>query len=454
MRSIKYSSFVNPTKIYAYRIFSKSSILLVLLFTSLCHVNEALQFQPIQSRFGGETIRRSYHYHYSQVYSHARHYQILLSSSLSRSTSTRTSKSKISTTNLFGEKYGRGAEIYPPTNEEPIILTDSFPNGILPVSVQNIIDENKNREEEVLTTGNTTTIKNNDSSDGGKGEEHQEGGDAEEKATVQALGDKISNRARVKNAIQSILLSAAKSEQSKTTPSINPISTFFKPPPIIASALVILGLIRPNLLLTVVFVTGYLVVLGLIASSPKSADNINPIMRVLPPQGHVPPTVKNPLGQISASPGYFSWLRVGVILGYVAPIAYLIQTVLDGRKHLSETIASSIFLISCQIMTEEFSREVSSTPLPIRILIPLIYNSIRMGPLYEWIMCWPTMTRVGKLLSVANFAYWGMNLFAFLIPIAAVRYMRSYFYAVEAEEVIARKGDEDNIGLLPSSSLM
>lgn len=434
MRRDKFSSLVFQTK------------LLFLLYTSLCNLNEALQFQSTQSRLGGEAIKRSHLHHHYQVYRHECHYQIHLSPSLmsiSKSTSKRKRKT---TTNLFGEKYGRGAEIYPPTNEGPITLADSFPNSIIPAYVENIINENKNMEKKVMKA-TTTTLQNNVSSDGSTSTKAK-GGEA-----GQTLSDKISKRTRVKNAIKSILLSAAKSEQSETTPSINPISRFIKPPPIIASALIILGIIRPNHLLTVVFVSGYLIALGLIASSPKSADNVNPIMRALPPQGHVPSTVRNPLGEIGSSSDYFTWLRVGVILGYVAPIAYLIQTFLAGHKHLSETIASNIFLISCQIMTEEFSRKVSSTPLPIRILIPLIYNSIRMGPLYEWIMCWSTMTRVGKLLSIANFAYWGMNLFAFLIPIAAVRYMRSYFYAVEAEEIIARKGDEDNIGLLPSSTL-
>ena len=153
------------------------------------------------------------------------------------------------------------------------------------------------------------------------------------------------------------------------------------------------------------------------------------------------------LGQIGNSQTYFSWLRTGVIFGYVMPFLYLFKTVLAGHKHLSETIASNVFLISCQIMTEEMSRKVL-TPLPIRILIPLIYNSLRMGPLYEWVLCWSTMSKYGKILSLVNFLYWGMNLFLFLIPIASMKYMRSYFFCVEAEEVVVRDGDEDNIGLL------
>ena len=42
---------------------------------------------------------------------------------------------------LWAEKYGRGAEIYPPTNQIEFTLADSFPNGIVPPSAQQILDE-------------------------------------------------------------------------------------------------------------------------------------------------------------------------------------------------------------------------------------------------------------------------------------------------------------------------
>jgi len=53
-----------------------------------------------------------------------------------------------------------------------------------------------------------------------------------------------------------------------------------------------------------------------------------------------------------------------------------------------------------------------------------------------------------KILSLSNVIYWGSNLFAFLIPIATIKYMRTHFFCVEAEEVVVRDGDEDNIGFL------
>ena len=49
---------------------------------------------------------------------------------------------------------------------------------------------------------------------------------------------------------------------------------------------------------------------------------------------------------------------------------------------------------------------------------------------------------------------WNINLFGFLIPVAGMKYMRSYFFGVEAEEVVVRGGDEDNIGLLGSTKIV
>jgi len=51
---------------------------------------------------------------------------------------------------------------------------------------------------------------------------------------------------------------------------------------------------------------------------------------------------------------------------------------------------------------------------------------------------------------MANLVYWSLNLFAFLIPIAVVRYMRAHFYGVEASEVTTRIGMEATVGLVPN----
>lgn len=90
-------------------------------------------------------------------------------------------------------------------------------------------------------------------------------------------------------------------------------------------------------------------------------------------------------------------------------------------------------------------------PLPIRILIPVAYNILRLASLHDWVF-YPS---VGELvlstplraLGVVNLVYWYINLGLFL-PVAVVRYLRAHFYCVEASEVTVRKGSESSVGLL------
>ena len=88
------------------------------------------------------------------------------------------------------------------------------------------------------------------------------------------------------------------------------------------------------------------------------------------------------------------------------------------------------------------------TPLPIRILIPVAYNTVRIGYLWQWAFLPYKLGGIGRAIAIANFTYWMTNLFGFLIPVAAVRYMRAHFFAVEAEEVTTRTSMEDSAGLM------
>ena len=91
---------------------------------------------------------------------------------------------------------------------------------------------------------------------------------------------------------------------------------------------------------------------------------------------------------------------------------------------------------------------MDQTPLPIRILIPTAYNTVRMGYLWNWVFSGADFGRLGRIVAAANFAYWMINLFGFLLPVATVRYMRAHFFAVEAEQVILRPSMEDSAGFL------
>jgi len=245
-----------------------------------------------------------------------------------------------------------------------------------------------------------------------------------------------------------------------------------KLPPIIALVLVAKGLVSPGHMLFTIFFSGYISILNIIASSPRndidshdpsSADpsessyssasaSLQPILPSLPPQGHVPDLISNPLGiAITESYVYQNWLRTGELFGYFVPLLALAMGFADQcvtniparlvPSYVTMThMATSMFLICCQVMTEAATKRCGA-PLPLRIFVPVAYNAVRMGPLYNWMLAgWDVMRLWEKMLALGNFVYWGTNLFGFLLPVASLRYMRSHFFCVEAQEVVLRRG--------------
>ena len=358
----------------------------------------------------------------------------------SSSSSTLTLTSKLHTRPLLTlyERYTKGAEIYPPTNQNSFTLADSFPNGIIPAMATSILMQEIKQDidmdmedasaivpsEDVITTTATIT--------------------AMITATVTSTTNTSTNgrkRKLLKNAYGT-LKSAAKAQkqsvrnQSKSKQN----SPLTKLPPIIALTMLALGLVSPSQILWVVFISGYLIALGILASSPRvDCNGLKLVLPNLPPQSHVPALVSNPLGTpLTQSATYQNWLKWGVSLGYMLPLVAVGWYKYTNQLSVAKHVATGVFLISCQIMTESITKRILA-PLPLRIFVPLAYNAMRMGPLYDWIMAWNGMAIWGRLLAVGNFVYWGANLFGFLVPVASMRYMRSHFFCVDAEEVVLRE---------------
>jgi hypothetical protein len=81
------------------------------------------------------------------------------------------------------------------------------------------------------------------------------------------------------------------------------------------------------------------------------------------------------------------------------------------------------------------------------------YNTARLPYLWRWIFLGAESSSLGvygQALGIANGVYWAANLFAFLIPVATLRYMRAHFFGVEAMEVTTRMGMEETVGLIPN----
>lgn len=372
-----------------------------------------------------------------------------------------------STQTQLNEKYKRGAEIYPLTNRISFTLADSFPNGIVPVMAQKILNEKgplTSKQLEALAAGGDQRMKRSSQFE----EELREGTEANGNAVAVAVASppgrkKLYSRWRTVR----VLGSAARADQEKleiSNETKGPVSLLGaksqsqtpKLPPIIAIALVAKGVVTPSQILFSIFLSGYLIALTMISSSPRDdfdPTSLQPVLPSLPPQGHVPDLVSNPLGSaIVESSAYQNWLRFGEVFGYLLPLATIALGIANERIDIPSKfvpsftsttmthVATSMFLLCCQVTTEAIAKR-NLAPLPLRIFVPIAYNAVRIGPLYNWMSVgWDIMKLWEKILALGNFVYWGANLFGFLVPVASLRYMRCHFFCVEAQEVVLRKG--------------
>lgn len=360
---------------------------------------------------------------------------------------------------LTSSAYGKGSEIWPECNEEPIKLSASFPGGTIPSSVM-----------EMLESGSSNTSTNNSDS------------------TLTALNNDIHNqqnkttgrkRRAVRKTLSHILKSAAKASTrraSETAPAID------RTPALLAVLLVGTKCVSLKSLALVLAISSYFIGLASWCAAPKSSGAVSVIklsdahtasnmhnydyvnMPSLPEKGHVPNLVANPLGlSLTTSRIYRLWLRVGAMLGLLLPALALTVNVVGSKyqsigvgaligntEDVRRSLGNPLFLLCFQAMTEAISR-AALLPLPMRILVPVVYNTVRLSSLHAW--AFPaldsTIPTPLRILGITNLLYWYANLLFFLIPVGVVRYLRAHFFCVEAVEVTVRKGGDASVGLLP-----
>ena len=355
--------------------------------------------------------------------------------------------------------YGKGSEIWPECNEEPIELSASFPGGKIPSSVV-----------EILQSGSLNTSTNNNNS----------GSPITVSFDTNNTNIKTSGRKRraVGKTLSHILKSAAKSSSrraSETTPTID------RTPAVLAAVLIGTKCVSWKSVASVLAMSAYFIGLASWCAAPKSSGTISTInisdahsksdihsydyvnMPSLPEKGHVPNLVSNPLGlQLTSSRIYRVWLRLGAMLGLLLPTLVLsfnivgniypsigIRALVGNAEYVRRSLGNPLFLLCLQAITEAVSR-AALLPLPIRILIPVMYNTARLIPLHAWSfpamgITIPTSLRI---LGISNLLYWYANLILFLIPVGVVRYLRAHFFCVEAVDVTVRKGGDTSVGLL------
>ncbi|KAL3803879.1 hypothetical protein HJC23_004041 [Cyclotella cryptica] len=365
--------------------------------------------------------------------------------------------------------YGKGSVIWPECNEEPISLSTSFPDGIIPEAALNLLSDSSN---DVLSSTNHLT-----SSTFTK----------EAPSTPSITKTTGIKRRTIKRTLSHLLRSAARAS-SRRASSDDDTNVIDKSPALLALCLLAFHCVGRKQVLSVLLSSLYLIGVASWCAAPKigpgdvdaAMENYNVNMPSLPFKGHVPNLVANPLGALTYSRLYRVWLRLGAFLSLLLPMMALLSMGLGNAYRrglggmfsfnvrdafncaaLSEPLlevgkkllGGHVFLICCQALTEAVAR-AALLPLPIRVLIPVMYNILRLSSLHDWAfyptvlageMVLPTPLR---LLGVTNLLYWYANLLLFL-PVAVLRYLRAHFYCVEAVEVTVRKGSECSVGLLP-----
>jgi hypothetical protein len=243
------------------------------------------------------------------------------------------------TTKLHTFSYGRGAEIWPATNEDAVQLSDTFPNGQIPYSAIVMIEQQDMAAvHEVVERSINHTV-----------------------SVSETTTERRSKRQFVSRSIRRILRRAAAKEELDSEGEIVGLD---RTPIFAALTLLVRGLVRPMDVLVVACLTSYLTILSMVANSPRESSEA-PILPAMPPQGHVPVMVSNPMGMgILYSRLYDAWLKVGVIIGLVSPILLLTRYILvECNMVAAKVCARPIFLLCCQAISESLSRRVMVSSL-------------------------------------------------------------------------------------------
>lgn len=133
------------------------------------------------------------------------------------------------------------------------------------------------------------------------------------------------------------------------------------------------------------------------------------------------------------------YVTVGAIIGLYLPVAYIFEGILEGDKEGIKAAAPHVFLLASQVFMEgvAFSDRFS---IPVRVYVPVFYNTRRIFTLVDWLrsefskadhesagLVSGRRLYVGRVLAVANMAFWCFNLFGFLLPVYLPKAFKLYY---------------------------
>lgn len=131
------------------------------------------------------------------------------------------------------------------------------------------------------------------------------------------------------------------------------------------------------------------------------------------------------------------YVIAGALIGIFLPIAYIFEGILEGDQEGIKAAAPHLFLLASQVFMEglSFSDRFS---LPIRVYVPVVYNTVRIFTIMEWLRSEISKVDqensgssrrmyVGRGLAIANMAFWCFNLFGFLLPFYLPKAFKIYY---------------------------
>ncbi|XP_062224741.1 uncharacterized protein LOC133923465 [Phragmites australis] len=136
-----------------------------------------------------------------------------------------------------------------------------------------------------------------------------------------------------------------------------------------------------------------------------------------------------------------AYVLVGTTVGLFLPLAHVLGGFARGDDAAVRSATPHLFLLSCQILTENVVGSLGAFSPPVRALVPLLYTVRRVFVLVDWVYdVWANklVTRssamqeaawvwFGRYLAVANLLYFSANLLVFLIPKFLPRAFEKYF---------------------------
>ena len=132
-----------------------------------------------------------------------------------------------------------------------------------------------------------------------------------------------------------------------------------------------------------------------------------------------------------------AYVSIGALIGLFLPIIYIFEGIFEGDKEGIKAAAPHVFLLASQVFMEGVGSS-GRFSIPIRVFVPVFYNSRRIFTIVEWLRAEISKVDeqhsggerrlfVGRALAMANLGFWCFNLFGFLLPFYLPKAFKKYY---------------------------